>query len=412
MSWHRLEPTDAYFSYDLELVYAGLDMPSEGGLREALRRVAVESPDIFRFTDRERGMWRPLTPGELRDAPDRLVACSSESDPRVGWHIVDAMALDGFNFRIVKGDGWLGVRAAHGALMDGFSIGTLLQDLVGSGGPTKVDVVGSWQRDLKLARYLAQHPETVRAALAYRRAMNERGWERPPAPPGVHTFTHVLSAAGYVPTLRAARDKHWPDVPLSTLALVGFRSAMSKVGVTPRAGAEVLYDIRRYLPTARPLFGNWSSGVQLQPADDYDPVVVHGALKEAAASGLPVAAMAAGRVLGRAARSDLLERPVPAPVGAPRISYTHLGPHSTIGRLPWRSGGPTFVLERTRPANAEALTVMVKELGDYFMFNVSHYDAVWPSRLVREAAELFIDDPVGTIRAAQAQRSTTREVGR
>lgn len=409
MRWHRLDPTDAYFSYDMEVVYIGLEMPSEDALRRAFGRLGESSPHMFRFTDHARGAWRPLTAQELREAPERLVDRVRDDDPRAGWQVVHDSRLDGFNIRIFLGDGWFGFRAAHGALMDGFSIGVLLQQLLGADGPARVQVLPSWRRDLMLSRYLAGHPQTVRAALAYRKAMNAHGWEPAPVVPDEHTFTTVVSPRDYVPTLRALRDQHWPGASLSTLGLVGFRAAMATVGAAPRAGAEMLFDVRSFLPTDVPLFGNWSTGVQIEADDDYDPSSVVRALHEVASSGLPVAAMAASRVTGRAARREILQRPVPRPVGAPRISYTHLGPHSTIGRLPWRTDRPTYVLERTRPANAEAMTVMVKELGGYFMFNVSHYDCVWPAPLVREAVELFLGDPVGVIRTAQAEVSGARK---
>lgn len=407
MRWHRLDPTDAYFSYETQHVYVGLETPAEGDLRSAVRRMAAVNPHLFRYSDGTR--WRLFTPQELADAPERLVVRESAQQPEEGLRTIAGQPLDGSNFRVHLGPDWLGLRVAHGVLFDGVTIGLLLQSLLGAEAPEPAIVVPGWRRDRLLATYLATHPRAVRAAQAYRRQIGAEGFAPPlPAPADSPVVTHARSEAVDLPTLRSLRDTHWPGASIASVVLAGVRAAMAQVDLPARSSAEVLFDVRGYFNGVRPWFGNWAAGVQLQAADELDPIVMTRAIKATAASGLPVAAMAAGRLFARFGSSGALDRPVPKPIGAPRISYTYMGGHSSQGRVPWRSEGPTWLLERTRPANAEALTVVGKEVQRTLVLNVSHYESVWPARLVREALELFLADPVGVIRTTQAEVSGAR----
>lgn len=403
--WHRPEPTDVYFAYDTENVLVGLDLPGRDALARAVAAMAEVNPGIFRVTDPGSGRWRSFTQHELQRAPELLVTTSAETDRDAALATVHETALGGVNFQLLHGPDWLGVRAAHGALFDGVSIFTMMAGLLAPGTPPQpFRVVPGRLRSRMLTRHLTTHPAAVRAALAHRARLSALGSEPAPATPTeLPACTHAHSDKGFPRRMRALRDELWPTASLASLLLAGFRAGLSQAGCTPHPGAEVLMDVRRFFPSRRPIFGNWAVGLHLQPQDDYSPESVTRATQAAARSGLPVAAMAAGRVLGRMQPSTALARPVTPPLGAPRISFTFMGGHSMVSRLPWRTDRPAFTLERTRPANAEAITLAVKEVGDGVSFSASHYASIWPAGTVRTALALLLDDPVGLIRSAAAR---------
>jgi len=406
--WHRPDPTDAYFAYDMEHVLFGLDLPSLDALRRGVAAMAQVNPGIFRVTESASGRWRAFSRPELRDAPERLVTSSDAIGPEGAMGTVLATTLRGVNFRLLHGPDWLGLRVSHAALFDGVSTFTMLAGLLSPGvAPQSVQVVPGPRRDAMLAGYLATHPVAVRAAAVHRaRLASTRLAPAPATPVEPPAFTHVHSSGQLPRRLRELRDECWPTASVGAVLLVGFRAGLAQAGVTPHAGAEVLMDVRRYFPSPRPIFGNWAAGVHVRAVDDYSPTSVTRATQAAARAGLPVAAMAAGRVLGRLRASTTLDRPVPSPMGAPRISFTFLGAHSVAARLPWRTDRTAFTVERTRPANAEAITLVAKEIGGRFSFTASHYESVWPAAVVRAALTRFLDDPLQVIRSA-ADRSAS-----
>jgi hypothetical protein len=410
--WRRLDPTDAYFAYDLERVLVGLEVPPLEMLRAALVAYAAANPAVLRVVDRQTSRWRPFTPGELATAPDDLITECHAGDPLTGMQALVASPPAGPNVRIVRGRGWVGVKTAHEALFDAAStnllLGALLDPAPGAG---KVRVSRPAARDAMLAGYLAGHPDAVRAAFAHRSRLGKAPRRpAPPLPADPPVNTHAHSDLGLPDRLRQLRAKHWPQASVSALVLAGIRAALSEAGIRVAPGAEVLCDVRRYFPGPRPLFGNWAVGVHLAAEDDLQPEAVTLAVREAVSCGLPVAAMAAGRVLGRRHRGTLLNRPVPEPVGQARLSFTYLGAYSDLRRLPCSPEGAAYVLSRTRPANAEALTVAVEELGGRFSVNVSHYDSVWPAAAVAAALDAFLHDPAGVISSAGVGRTAAREV--
>ena len=404
--WRRFEANDFFFAYDNEHVYVGLELPTIDELRASVARMASLNPEIFRVTDLASGRWRPFDQPELASAPERLVVRSETRDPESALHEIAATPLGDVNFRLVLGEDWLGLRVCHAALFDGVSSATMMSGLLGTDGPAKVRVIPGPCRDTMLARYLGTRPEAVRAAIAHKRRLGVAEYGRPRAVPDEPpVLTHASSPSGMLEELRHLRDSRWAGASVASAVLVGLRAALAQVGPAPRQGVEMLFDVRRFFPSDRALFGNWASGVHLEPADDLSPVAVSQATRAALHSSLPVAAMAASRLRGRRLGAAALTPALPAPHGAPRLSFSFMGAHSPIRMLPWRRDRRPALMERSRPANAEAMTIMAKEIHGHLSLNVSHYGSVWPRSAVETALQLFLDDPAGVIATASVPAS-------
>ena len=408
--WSPLSVTDRMFCFDVDHVLIGLDLPSADRVREALSWLAVSSLLPLRSLDTDGLRWRPFTPAQRVRAGEQLISVDdSDQQPSDTLTAFDGRPLAGAPFHLVLGRDWLALRASH-ALMDGWSMLAMLDSLlrVSRSAPCQgLQEVTEGRRNLMLARFLVRHPRAVAEAVGYL-GRRPRSGAAPrqtdcEARPRLTTATTSLVDAR---SLRSTRDCHWPSATIAGLVLVGVRAGLRTVGLSPRPGGEVLFDTRRYFARQR-LFGNWATGLKVQPDDDLSPEQVSACMAEQVATGLPVAAMAGMRVLNASAGPHRMTQEMPG--GGPQLSYSFT-PRHAMGTLPWREDGPRTLLRHSRPATRDGLSVAVHDLGAALSINITHDETVWPGRLVDSAVNAFLTDPVAVI-ASEGSDQPRRATG-
>lgn len=422
--WTPLDATDSMFACEADHVFHGLDLPELPALREAMAVLVPRAPALFARVDLDGRRWRPASAAELEEAPSSLLvpADPRAASPSDASTVQERHPLHDAPFRIVIGSSWLAIRASH-TVLDGFSTLTLVESLIalaqGDEAPP-VWLADGRQRNTMLTRYLVSHPPATAAAVRYQR--RHRGVPQAPVRgtgPVRLMNTHASGPGPAGASLRHLRDRHWPTASVAAVALVGLRAALTAQGLAPRPAAEVLFDTRRYFPRARDVLGNWAVGVEVLPDDVESPESVTRCLSDTLRSGLPAAAMAGVRVLSvgeqrrmrrlgsvGGAERDAWTRVgmLPAPVGAPRLSFAFTPHHGPLSRLPWSPGVRPVVLRSCAPANREAMSVGVHELAGSTSISVTHDARTWDAAAVQSAVDALMTDPLEVLRSA----STTR----
>lgn len=414
--WRPLDAVDRMFDCEADLVYLGLDLPPVDRLRRGLVALAETSPAAFRVVDSPAARWRPASRAELSWLPSTLVTRADQPGERpADSATVFDQPLDGAPFRVVVGHDWLGIRFSH-ALNDGHGIQSVLDAvLVGAAGrrPRRLRRVAGTTRDALALRYLARHPGTLHAAAAYQRRQAAGPRVRVPGRPLRLTNAHVtMPATG--PSLRRLRDEHWPGASLAALAMSGLRTALERQGMAARPPAETLFDTRRFFPRSEDLLGNWAVGLDVAPDDPASPASTTAAMATTVAAGLPVGALAGVRVLGAAERLRARRAPrgasgppqvvLAAPVAQARLSFSVVPHHAVHSRYPWVPTSAPTVLRACAPADHQALSIGVHDLGAVTAVNVTFDALTWAAGDVQAALDHLATDPLDVLSTREAVR--------
>lgn len=376
----------------------GLDAPTPEAVRAAVHGALEPGSPWARLVDPGSATWRPIGPGERDRWADALVT----SGPAVGLDLERASRLldEPLGHRpfyaVVTPDALL-MRVNH---VSGDGVGThaLVRRMLGSGEPPMPRGETGAEVERRVLRALARHPwRTARTLAAYRRPATERYVPASEALTGVEpVLVSSRTDAGYARRLLALRDERWPEASFSAVLLVGLRRALAADVATPRPGAELLVDVRRYLGADAPELGNLARGFYVSTVDDEDPVEVSRVVRRDLDGGVPLIALGASLVGARLRRGGG-EPHVAAGGAGPRLALTYL--RGLGGPVPdvFRPGGGFWTM--TAPNGPEGVTVLARELGDSFALDATFFPDALDPEAVRAALDHLLDDPAGVLPA-------------
>jgi hypothetical protein len=176
---------------------------------------------------------------------------------------------------------------------------------------------------------------------------------------------------------------------MPVLELTLLLRAFAAVEMRLRSEVLVVFDARRYLPREQ-VDGNFVAGLLL-PLSAGDSVQRIGAvLTDAAESGRPLTALAAGLVRNRIARPTVRSRLV----GVPRLAFTHVGRPPAIERLPFLPTAPAMYAGSIDPGDPSGITVATTQTGGSLHLSATFYDQLIRADEVSGALDTLAADPV------------------
>ncbi|GAB3994243.1 hypothetical protein GCM10028771_20570 [Nocardioides marmoraquaticus] len=374
----------------------GLDAPSPEAVRAAVHGALEPGSPWARLVDADTATWRPIRSDERDGWADALVTTGPAvgTDLELASRLLDEpLGLRPF-YAVVTPDALL-MRVNH---VSGDGVGThaLVRRMLGSGEPPMPYGETVAQVERRVLRALGRHPlRTAHTVATYRRPTAERYAPASEAMTGVEpVLVSSRTDGGWAERLLALRDERWPGASFSAVMLVGLRRALAEHVATPRPGAELLADVRRYLGEGAPELGNLARGFYVCTDDDEDPQEVSRVVKRDLDRGIPLIALAASLAVGRLRRGA--GEPMVAVGGAgPRLALTYL--RGLGGPVPdvFRPGGGYWTM--TAPNGPEGITVLARELGDSFALDATFFPDALDPTAVRAALDHLLDDPAGVL---------------
>ncbi|MBV8928020.1 MAG: hypothetical protein JO152_02705 [Mycobacteriaceae bacterium] len=198
--------------------------------------------------------------------------------------------------------------------------------------------------------------------------------------------------------------------------LPGYRSPASIVfaalaaqirshGIDVQDSVTVMFDCRRYLPSASRVYGNFVSGVDLAVGDPGEPSQLDAAITAAAACGRPLAAALLSayrfRRRYRSGHGYVEATCVPRRPRA-RLVFSHVG--DVFANSPMWSGEPSerFYDAINESKDPEAIVFTVTRRGTGIDITASFHDNVFSRDVVQAALDCVVQQP---------ERHLTRTIG-
>ena len=394
-------------------VLGPLELPSREALVDAMHRIVASRPESrVGLVGAGEGRWR-WSPDELRGLCERMVTEIGPTDDlspaRVLEHLVDLIDPELPMRVIVSGDRLLTI-ADHG-VVDGFvntRLPLALVEVAGGGD------VPDWSTETPSRRPLAaallqtfvRRPRTVVALLRARRA--EAAVSTSHVAPSLEqvAWTPATTAAwGTVDKAATKALQTWlraqpRPLSFSSALLVGLRTALAREGVRLSPESEMIYDVRRWLPSDGRTTGNFVTGLPVTGIDDL--VAVDHSIRETVASARPLAALAVGALKEalRPADHAAVARTAPAHARG-RVVLSNVGIVRQIEKLPWvRGGRPTEVAYTVHPIAPQTLAVQAVVRGGRLQVTLGFNDNAFDRDVVERAVARFAADPLSLLDGA------------
>lgn len=187
--------------------------------------------------------------------------------------------------------------------------------------------------------------------------------------------------------VRHLKQSH-PGGSIGTAIMFGFRDGLLHEGVSSHEVADVVHDVRRFLPAGRTVTGNFVTGIPVDIAGA-DAAVVEAAQRREVEGARPLAILALGaarRGLG-SARDRLPTRAPRRPVA--HLTFSHSGVLRPLRELPWASEPDTApdAVFSVGPMPPEQVSVITVNLGSRVHVTVSFNAEQFDPETVRRALD-------------------------
>ena len=186
------------------------------------------------------------------------------------------------------------------------------------------------------------------------------------------------------------RDRLPARVSMASILFASLAGEIRSQGIDLADTVTVMYDCRRYLPTASAIFGNFASGVDLTLADPADPSGMHSAIVDAAVGGRPLAVLAVGGyVFHRQCRRD---RGYVGPLRVPRrprakLVFSDVG--DVFANSPMWTGhrGDRFYNALNEPVDPQSIVFTITRRGHDIDVTATFHENVFDPTLVQAALD-------------------------
>jgi hypothetical protein len=400
-----------------------LTLPPRSAIVDALYRIASIGPDIrIGLVPAPDGRsWR-YDPVGLRARCEQMVV-EVPDDSDVDHAIAGVIAtVDPMNpVRIVIAGQYL-LHVYDHSLVDGrFTLGLPGAVLtVAAGGEVPEWLAAPTLRRPVVAAVVdtfVRHPRNLLAFLGARRrtrAAQSLGLEEDPvfeaeAPrvPWTPDTTVVWEAgvpAGFRDTRAWIRATD-PRLSFGAVLLVMLRAALRAEGIVVGPDADMVYDVRRFLPEGGQTNGNLITGIPIAGAEDVE--AVEDELTRTLEVGRPVAALAAG-VFKESIRPRGVGPSIPA--DAPlypraRISLSNIGISRPLQNLPWADAPVHSVTYAMHPVGPEMLSVQAVVIDRALQLTVSFNGNVFRREAVERAVHRVLHEPADVLASLDASRT-------
>jgi hypothetical protein len=378
-----------------------LDLPGLPlSFAEMLKRLAAQQPDyrFFSLLDRERALWLQPAGAALERHCDEMVVGwptpIDDWDAALHAFLVAHSAARPVTF--VVGPDFVAAVISH-AIGDGTTNNATVPELIraalGGATPTGLAAPGvAHPLARATTRFFGGDPRRVAALLRSSRPVPADGPAAPaPVEPRLPRFISARSRPGYVSALRELRASRPTRVSTPSLLFAATTRLMRAEGVVDQQGTMVLVDCRRYL-RGGPVWGNFISGTYLSPADPSSPEDVNDAIREALATGRPLAALAVA-----AARTTLRGRTGTRGSGGGAgavLSLSHLGELQAYRDLPWCDGATErrYVAGNTSE-RVDRIAVNFSELDDALHVTATFDDRTYSEAAIGRVVAALCEDP-------------------
>ena len=314
---------------------------------------------------------------------------------------------------LICGD-YLVVDYSHG-LGDG-RLGVLLPAvLLGDRRPGAAELLAPslprWAPVPALFRQFALHPRRALAVLRMRksgrRAVPERGTGRITDWESARRSVTAYMEPRAVAALRAWTSAHFPGATAAAATVTLLSAALRMEGVRVDDEVTILVDCRRYLrPRHRDGHGNFAVGIPIHAPRAATPSSIGTQMRMALESGRPLARLSVAEVKARVARPN--PPPEPDQGGSPdrvRLTVSDLGKLRPFDHIRWKAGdAPPQAIAYVESEGPGAMDLEVTEVCGGRTFTASFSATMVEPAVVANAFQRMCEDPVGVLRAGQAQR--------
>ncbi|MFZ7086936.1 hypothetical protein [Curtobacterium sp. RRHDQ10] len=201
-----------------------------------------------------------------------------------------------------------------------------------------------------------------------------------------------------------------PHLSFGAVLLVMLRAAFRAEGITVAVHADMVYDVRRFLPAGGQTNGNLITGIPIAGAED--PAAVEDQLARTMGAGRPVAALAAGVVkeMIRPRRTAVEGVPADAPLyPRARIALSNSGISRPLQNLPWADAPVHQVMYAIHPLPPENVGVQAVIIDRALQLTVSFNGNVFRREAVERALHRVVHEPMSVL--AGLRLRTTDETG-
>lgn len=219
--------------------------------------------------------------------------------------------------------------------------------------------------------------------------------------------THVVWESGEPTGFRDVRA--WiratdPRLSFGAVLLVMLRAAFHAEGIAVAPDADMVYDVRRFLPEGGQTNGNLVTGIPIHGAEDVQ--AVEDQLVSTLETGRPVAALAAG-VLRESVRPNRIGAVMPdlAPLyPRARISLSNIGLSRPLQNLPWADAPVHEAAYAMHPVGPETLGIQAIVIDRALQLTVSFNGNVFRREAVERAVHRVVSAPMDVLEGLDAAK--------
>lgn len=221
-----------------------------------------------------------------------------------------------------------------------------------------------------------------------------------------HSVTAYMEPAA-VASLHAWTASHFPDTPAAASTVTLLAAALRAEGVRVDDEVTILVDCRRYLrPRQRGGHGNFAVGIPIYAPPESTPSTIGTQIRAALEAGRPLARLSVAEVKARLATKTA--HPCAPHLEVPdrvRLTVSDLGKLRPFDHIRWKAGdAPPQAIAYVESEGPDAMDLEVTEVCGGRTFTASFSATMVEPAVVANAFQRMCEDPVGVLRAGQAQR--------